>query len=75
MVSRMDVDVDLYFSEYYEIDPAVLEEYGAFDISVVSDLPLFVDPFPRCRASAKPWHSPSVSARSARSSNSACSTT
>ncbi len=23
----------------------MLEEYGAFDISVVSDLPLFVDPF------------------------------
>jgi hypothetical protein len=45
MVSRMDVDVDLYFSEYYGIDPGVLDEYGAFDISVVSDLPLFVDPF------------------------------
>ena len=25
--------------------PDVLEAYGAFDISVVSDLPLFVDPF------------------------------
>ena len=37
--------MELYFSEYFEIDPAVLNEYGAFDISVVSDLPLFIDPF------------------------------
>jgi hypothetical protein len=37
--------VRLYFSEYFKVHPAVLEEYGAFDISVVSDLPLFVDPF------------------------------
>ena len=26
-------------------DPALLKEYGALDISVASDLPLFVDPF------------------------------
>lgn len=38
------MDVNLYFSEYFDIDPEVLEEYGAFDVSVVSDLPLFVDP-------------------------------
>ncbi len=37
--------MDLYFSEHFNVDAAVLEEYGAFDISVVSDLPLFVDPF------------------------------
>jgi hypothetical protein len=37
--------VDLYFSQYFEVDPAALDEYGAFDISVASDLPLFVDPF------------------------------
>lgn len=35
----------LYFSEYFEVAPEVLEAYGAFDISLVSDLPLFVDPF------------------------------
>ena len=39
------VNVDLYFSEYFGVDPSVVEDYGAFDISVVSDLPLFVDPF------------------------------
>jgi hypothetical protein len=39
------VAVALYFSDYFNVDPEVLEDYGAFDISVVSDLPLFVDPF------------------------------
>ncbi|WP_127466465.1 hypothetical protein [Streptomyces sp. B27] len=38
-------DFDLYFSEHFGVDPAVLEEYGAFDVSIVSDLPLFIDPF------------------------------
>jgi hypothetical protein len=37
--------VDLYFSNHFDVDPALLKEYGALDISVVSDLPLFVDPF------------------------------
>lgn len=36
---------DLYFSQIFGIEPEVLEAYGAFDISLVSDLPLFVDPF------------------------------
>src|SRR5690349_3069849 len=35
----------VYFSERFEVDPAVLEAYGALDISVVTDLPLFIDPF------------------------------
>lgn len=37
--------MELYFSDYFEVDPDVLEEYGAFNISVVTDLPLFIDPF------------------------------
>lgn len=37
--------MDVYFSEYFDVDRATLEGYGAFDISVISDLPLFVDPF------------------------------
>ena len=37
--------MELYFSEQFSADPNVLEAYGAFDVSVVSDLPLFVDPF------------------------------
>ena len=36
---------DIYFSDYFEISPELVEEYGAFDISLVNDLPLFIDPF------------------------------
>lgn len=35
----------IYFSDYFEISEEELENYGAFDISLVSDLPLFIDPF------------------------------
>lgn len=35
----------IYFSEHFEIDRDCLIEYGAFDISLVTDLPLFIDPF------------------------------
>jgi hypothetical protein len=35
----------LYFSDHFGVDPSVLEQYGALDISVVSDLPVFLDPF------------------------------
>jgi hypothetical protein len=38
-------DVDLYFSQYFGVDPSVIDSYGALDICVVSDLPVFVDPF------------------------------
>ncbi|HYV15812.1 MAG TPA: hypothetical protein VE972_07315 [Conexibacter sp.] len=37
--------MELYFSQHFGLKPGVLEKYGALDISVVSDLPLFVDPF------------------------------
>ena len=34
----------MFFSEYFEIDTTVIEEYGAVDISFVCDIPLFIDP-------------------------------
>src|SRR2546430_5206137 len=34
-----------YFTDFFDVDPAVLERYGAFNVSLVTDLPLFVDPF------------------------------
>ncbi len=34
-----------FFSDTFGIEPEILETYGAFDISVVNDLPLFIDPF------------------------------
>lgn len=37
--------MELHFSEFFEVDPQILRDYGAFDISVVSDLPMFIDPF------------------------------
>lgn len=37
--------MELHFAQHYGIDPKALRDYGAFDISVASDLPLFVDPF------------------------------
>lgn len=37
--------INIYFSDFFEVDPALLEEYGAFDISLINDLPLFIDPF------------------------------
>jgi hypothetical protein len=37
--------MDLYFSQQFGVDEQVLLEHGAFNISVVSDLPLFIDPF------------------------------
>jgi len=39
------VNIKIYFSDYFEIDPRVIEQYGAFNISLISDLPLFIDPF------------------------------
>ncbi|SRR6266498_339159 len=35
----------IYFSDYFEISPKTLERYGAFNISLINDLPLFIDPF------------------------------
>lgn len=36
---------NIYFSDYFGISPKIIEEYGAFNISLLNDLPLFVDPF------------------------------
>jgi len=35
----------VYFTDCFNIDAETLEEYGAFDISLINDLPLFIDPF------------------------------
>lgn len=35
----------VYFSEVFGIEEAVLEEYGALNISLLNDIPLFIDPF------------------------------
>ncbi|MCK8521917.1 hypothetical protein M0D21_10085 [Aquimarina sp. D1M17] len=35
----------VYFSDYFNLDEQLLEDYGAFNISLINDLPLFIDPF------------------------------
>ncbi len=37
--------MDLYFADVFRVSPRVLARYGAFNVSLISDLPLFVDPF------------------------------
>jgi len=34
-----------FFSDRFEIDGTAVDDYGAFDISLIADLPLFIDPF------------------------------
>lgn len=35
----------MFFSDTFGIEPEILEAYGAFNISIINDLPLFIDPF------------------------------
>jgi hypothetical protein len=34
----------MYFSDFFGVGKSALNKYGAFDISLLADLPLFVDP-------------------------------
>src|SRR5713226_6230571 len=42
---KSELEVDIYFSDFFEVPPRVMEKYGAFNVSLVNDLPLFIDPF------------------------------
>jgi len=35
----------VYFSDFFDVNPDVIEKYGAFNISLINDFPLFIDPF------------------------------
>jgi hypothetical protein len=37
--------MDIYFSDHFKVKEKDLEQFGAFNISLVADLPLFIDPF------------------------------
>ncbi len=37
--------MNIYFTDYFGVSDELLEEYGAFNISLITDLPLFIDPF------------------------------
>ncbi|WP_262967179.1 hypothetical protein [Methylobacter psychrophilus] len=38
-------EAHIYLTDFFGIDPQVLEDYGAFNVSLINDLPLFIDPF------------------------------
>jgi hypothetical protein len=40
-----EVRVNIYFSDLFNIPSKVIQEFGALDVSLVNDLPFFVDPF------------------------------
>ncbi|WP_312777199.1 hypothetical protein [Pseudescherichia sp.] len=35
----------IYFSDFFNVEPEIIKSYGAFNISLINDLPLFIDPF------------------------------
>lgn len=35
----------IYFSDFFNVDHDIVEKEGFFDISLINDLPLFIDPF------------------------------
>ncbi|SDF51485.1 hypothetical protein [Epilithonimonas hungarica] len=37
--------IKIYFTDFFQIEKEVLEKYGCFNISLINDLPLFIDPF------------------------------
>src|SRR5438128_157201 len=39
------ISIKIYFADFFNIDPKILKDYGAFNISLINDLPLFIDPF------------------------------
>ena len=34
----------IYFSDFFDVDEDIIEGYGAVNISLINDLPLFIDP-------------------------------
>lgn len=44
-MTRNKTDIKISFSDFLEVSRQTVEQYGAFDISLLADLPLFVDPF------------------------------
>ncbi|NNN58187.1 hypothetical protein FKN08_18665 [Vibrio sp. 1-2 (7-a)] len=37
--------MNIYFSDYFGVSKDELDEYGAFNVSLINDLPVFIDPF------------------------------
>ena len=43
--SKSDAEPGFYFTDVFGVDPKILDAYGAFNVSLVNDLPLFIDSF------------------------------
>jgi hypothetical protein len=43
--AKLSASARIYFTDFFGTSPEVLENFGAFNISLVNDLPLFIDPF------------------------------
>lgn len=41
----MTVGARIYFTDFFDVSEDLLESYGAFNVSLINDLPLFIDPF------------------------------
>ncbi len=39
------IEVMVYFSDLFNVDESVIKDYGAMNISLLNDIPLFIDPF------------------------------
>ncbi|HCG9204653.1 TPA: hypothetical protein NJ621_004647 [Vibrio parahaemolyticus] len=35
----------IYFSDFFDVSEESIESYGAFNPSLINDMPLFIDPF------------------------------
>jgi hypothetical protein len=44
-MKKITLEFKTYFSDFFEIDSKLIEDYVAFNISLINDLPLFIDPF------------------------------
>lgn len=38
-------ELKIYFSDFFDLHEDIIESYGAVNISLINDMPLFVDPF------------------------------
>lgn len=45
MSKKMQGILKVHFSDYFDVSPETLEAAGAFNVSLINDLPLFIDPF------------------------------
>ncbi len=37
--------MNIYFSDFFGVDPVLVDAHGAFNVSLINDLPVFIDPF------------------------------